>query len=141
MKKLNITLTALATLATLLVAVPSLLATETQTTETQTLQGEFIWERSDKNTSGPLRAVFESTGEATWNVAFHFTFDDKKHVYAGTAEGSLTEGKLHGRVMTDGEEPSPFEFEGTFAEGSFEGTHASLREGEPRPTGTITLSR
>lgn len=135
MMKLETTLTAFAALAALL-TVPSLLATETQT-----LQGEFVWERSDKNIPGALEAVFESTGEATWDVSFHFTFDDKDHVYAGTAEGSLTEGPLHGRVMTDGEEPSPFEFEGTFAEGSFQGTHAGFRDGERELTGTMTLSR
>jgi hypothetical protein len=134
--KIKITLTALATLAALLVAVPSLLATNTQT-----LQGEFVWERSDKSISGDLEAVFEPTGDATWNVSFHFTFDEKDHVYSGTAEGSLTEGELLGHVMTDGEEPSPFEFKGTFADGSFTGTHMGFRDGEAEPTGTMTLSR
>ena len=109
--------------------------------ESQTLEGEFVWKRSDKEIPGALEAVFEPTGENTWNVSFHFTFRDKEHTYTGTAEGSLTEGELHGRVMTDAEEPSPFEFEGSFTDGQFSGTHASLRTGEAQPTGTMTLHR
>ena len=42
--------------------------------------------------------------------------------------------------MTDDEEPRPFTFEGTFTDGKFEGTHAGMRDGEPSPTGTISLS-
>lgn len=135
MTKFKLTLATFTILATFFLAGPSLLATDTQT-----LQGEFVWERPDEKIVGALEAVFEATGKETWNVSFHFTFDEKDHVYAGTAEGSLMDGELHGRVMTDGENPSPFEFEGTFSEGSFNGTHASLRDGEPQPTGTMTLS-
>lgn len=133
MTKLKLTLAAL---AIVLVAAPPLLAADPQK-----LQGEFIWERSDRNVSGPLEAVFEPTGDETWNVSFYFSLDDEDHVYSGTAEGSLTEGELRGRVMTDGEKPAPFEFEGKFVEGSFQGTHAGLRDGKKDPTGTMTLSR
>ncbi|MEM7581892.1 MAG: hypothetical protein AAF560_00810 [Acidobacteriota bacterium] len=108
--------------------------------KSQTMTGEFIWERSDRDITGDLKAVFEPTGESAWNVSFYFTFEEKEHVYSGTAEGSLTEGALKGKVMSDGDEPQPFEFEGTSADGSFEGTHMGFRQGKPTPTGTLKLS-
>ncbi|MEM1206617.1 MAG: hypothetical protein AAGN66_25505 [Acidobacteriota bacterium] len=130
------TATAILAISTLLLATTPLFAAESQT-----LTGDFIWERSDDSISGDLKAVFEPTGDAAWNVSFHFTFDEKKHVYSGTATGSLTEGELKGRVMSDGETPQPFEFEGSFNEGAFEGVHKGFRQGEPTPTGTLRLSR
>ncbi len=137
--KLKTALASLVALALLFVCIP-LMASDAKAPETQTLTGEFVWERSDESVTGDLEAVFEPTGEATWNVSFSFVFDEKEHVYAGTAKGSLTEGPLQGRVMTDGENPSPFEFEGAFTEGNFQGKHASLRQGEAESTGTMTLS-
>lgn len=129
--------------ATALLAVSALLLTASPilADEPQTLTGDFVWERSDKNITGDLEAVFEPTGDSAWNVSFHFIFDNEKHVYSGTAEGSLTDGTLKGQVMSDGDKPQPFEFEGTFADGSFEGTHAGFRQGDRSPTGTLTLSR
>ncbi len=131
---MNKTATAILAISTLLLTVTPLFANDSQT-----LNGDFVWERSDENVTGELKAVFEPTGESAWNVSFYFTFEEKKHVYSGTAEGSLTDGELKGRVMTDGDEPQPFEFEGTFAEGSFEGTHMGFRQGERTRTGTLTL--
>ena len=131
---MNKTATAILAIATLLLTVTPLFAGESQT-----LKGDFIWERSDEQITGELKAIFEPTGDSAWNVSFHFTFEEKQHVYSGTAEGSLTDGALKGKVMSDGEKPQPFEFEGTFAEGSFEGTHTGFRQGERNPTGTLTL--
>ncbi len=130
------TVTAILALSTLLLTVTPVFADESQT-----LKGEFVWERSDRDITGDLKAVFEPTGDSAWNVSFHFTFEEKQHVYSGTAEGSLTDGELKGKVMSDGEEPKPFEFEGTSADGSFQGTHTGFRQGERSPTGTLTLSR
>lgn len=107
--------------------------------EAQVLTGEFKWNRQDH--PGALKAVFTPTGENTWDVAFHFDFRDEPHIYSGTAEGSLDKGSLKGKVMSDGDEPSPFTFEGEFVDGKFEGTHASTREEEPQDTGTLTLGR
>ncbi|MEM1182964.1 MAG: hypothetical protein AAGM22_31770 [Acidobacteriota bacterium] len=108
--------------------------------DAKTLEGEFVWERSDKNITGPLKAVFEPTeDQGTWNVSFHFTFEGKDHIYAGTAKGNLGEGELAGEVMSDGDEPSPFVFEGAFTDGKFQGTHAGFRNGDRRPTGSMTL--
>ena len=125
----------------LLVALPGLAWAADGATETQTLEGEYVWKRQDKDISGPLKAIFEATGEASWNVAFHFTFEDEEHVYEGTATGSLTDGPLAGEVMTDGDEPRPFSFTGEFVNGSFEGTHSGMRDGETHRTGTLSLSR
>lgn len=125
-------------LTALLLASP-LLAGET---ETQTLTGEFVWERDDKDIAGPLKAVFEPTGENMWDVSFYFTFDDKDHIYKGTAQGSLTEGELNGEVLSDGEEQHPYKFSGTFAEdGSFAGIHHFMGGDEARKTGSITFGR
>ncbi|MEO1367265.1 MAG: hypothetical protein AAFX50_08805 [Acidobacteriota bacterium] len=108
--------------------------------DAQTMEGEFVWERTDKNITGPLKAIFEPTEEAdTWNVSFHFTFEGKAHTYSGTAKGELGTGALEGEVMSDGEKPAPFVFEGTFTDGKFSGTHAGFRDGNRRPTGSMTL--
>lgn len=104
----------------------------------QKMTGEFKWNRMDE--PGELKAFFKPTGENTWDVAFYFEFRDEPHIYRGTAEGSLKQGTLKGNVMTDGDEPSPFTFEGTVKDGKFEGTHASMREEEPQETGTLSLS-
>lgn len=110
--------------------------------ESQTLQGEFVWERQDGTVAGPLTAVFEPTAQGAWDVSFHFTFEGKDHIYKGTAEGSLSEGELKGKVMSDGDEPRPYTFSGTFAkDGSFAGVHHYMGGEEARKTGSLTLAR
>lgn len=132
MKRLTLAVIAL----TLLVAPPLLAA------DSQTLNGEFIWERDEENIVGDLKAVFEPTGENTWNVAFYFHFNDDDHIYTGTAKGNLTDGELEGEVMSDDDEPHPYSFTGTFAaDGSFSGIHHYAGGDEPARTGTITLGR
>lgn len=137
MKTVSRSILVLLVLSSLFLAAPALLAAENQT-----LEGEFIWEREDGEYAGELKAVFEPTGESTWNVSFYFNFDDKDHVYSGTAEGNLTDGELTGEVMSDDEEKHPYTFSGTFDDdGSFAGTHQFLGGEEARDTGRITLSR
>lgn len=135
MKKAAMILMALA----LLVTLPGLAVAEDAAADSETLTGQFKWNRMDD--PGDIKAVFTATGENTWDVSFYFDFRDEPHVYTGTAEGSLTDGALKGKVMSDGEKPSPFSFEGKFVDGTFEGVHHSLRDEEPAETGTITLSR
>jgi hypothetical protein len=106
---------------------------------TETLTGAFVWNNEDQ--TGDLEAIFTNTGEGMWDVAFHFIWEDEPHIWAGTAEGSLTEGELKGSVTTDGERESTFTFEGMFEGGKFSGTHGSMRDGEMNDTGTITLGR
>ena len=121
----------------LLLAPGALMAEEAAT---QTLTGEYQWNRPDEE-PGPIKAVFTSTGEDQWDVSFHFTFRDEEHVWSGTAEGSLTDGDLSGKVMSGGDKPSPFVFEGKVEAGVFTGTHAGMRDGDRRDTGTMTLSQ
>jgi len=106
-----------------------------------TLTGQFVWERDDGNHSGDLKAVFTPTGKKTWNVSFYFEWEDGRHVYEGTAEGSLTKGELKGEVVNDNKErPGTFRFKGKFKDGVFEGRHGSVRDGKENELGTLTLS-
>ena len=106
--------------------------------DTHTLTGEYQWNRQED--PGPIKAVFVATDANQWDVSFYFNFRDEDHVYSGTATGSLSEGTLTGEVMSDGEEPRPFFFEGAFEDGVFNGTHGTKGE-DSQETGTITLSR
>ena len=108
-----------------------------------TLEGEFVWQRSDGNHAGALRAEFTPTGENTWNVAFHFEWEDGPHTYTGTATGNLATGDLEGEVVNDNpDRKATFRFTGTFENGTYSGTHAHVQEdGSLLDTGTLTLSR
>ncbi len=124
-------------LATLLIAAGRGLAGDEVT-----LQGQFVWNASDGETKGDLKAVFTPTGKDEWNVAFHFDWEGRSHVYEGTAQGSLSEGSLEGEVDDgdDGEQKRTYRFRGTFENREFAGTHAKVStEGEPRDLGTLTL--
>ncbi len=103
-----------------------------------TLTGEYQWNRMEE--PGPIKAVFVATDSNQWDVSFYFNFRDEDHVYSGKAIGSLSEGTLTGEVMSDGEEPRPFIFEGAFEDGVFTGTHGTQGD-DAQETGTITLSR
>jgi hypothetical protein len=104
--------------------------------EGTTLNGSFVWEHG--NTTGDLEAVFTPTGEATWDVSFHFTFRNQPHTYSGTASGSLSEGTLSGTVMNETKKRT-FTFGGTFDDGVFSGEHAEVGESGSMQTGTLTL--
>lgn len=107
--------------------------------QNRTLKGSFEW--TDSGKKGDLEAVFTPTGEGKWDVAFHFEFRGKPHIYAGTAEGTLADGDLKGRVLTD-EKDRTFSFTGTFTEGEFHGTHAEVGDDDgERATGTLTLKQ
>lgn len=108
-----------------------------------TLTGSFVWARTDGDRTGDLEAVFTPSEEHDWTVAFHFVWEDKDHVYLGTADGNLETGTLRGtaehlaedRVIT-------FRFEGEFDEGTFQGSHGWLKDdGTLEHGGTLTLSR
>jgi hypothetical protein len=101
-----------------------------------TLDGEFVWDQGGY--SGDLEAVFTETGEGHYDVEFHFHFNDRDHVYAGTAEGSLTLGALEGKVFSE-DKRRTFLFEGTVAGGKFEGTHAEILDKGEISTGTLSL--
>ena len=102
----------------------------------RTLKGTFNW--TDMKKSGDLEAVFTPTGEGKWDVAFHFEFRGEPHTYAGTAEGSLSDGDLKGRVLND-KGNRTFIFKGTFDDGVFHGTHAEVGDDGEHDTGSLTL--
>jgi len=108
-----------------------------------TLEGKFVWQRDDGDHDGDVRAVFTETAKGEWNVSFHFEWEDGPHVYAGTATGSLTGGKLHGVVKNDSEDrEATFRFTGRVEDGKFSGTHGRVQEdGSLRDTGTISLGQ
>ena len=108
----------------------------TGSAEKRTLKGSFHW--TDGGNKGDLEAVFTPTGEGTWDVAFHFKFRGEPHTYSGTAEGTLANGALEGRVLNEGRNRT-FTFKGTFAEGEFQGAHAEIEDDGEHATGTLTL--
>ncbi|MEL7061528.1 MAG: hypothetical protein AAGN46_16000 [Acidobacteriota bacterium] len=107
--------------------------------DSTTLTGEYHWNQIRE--SGDLRAVFTPTGEATWDVAFHFRFNGQPHVYEGTANGSLTDGELAGKVFNENKRRT-FTFEGKTRNGTFRGEHQEIsRRGRVIDTGTLELAR
>jgi hypothetical protein len=126
--------------ATQLVAVVAVLAVSLGLAvggdEERTLTGSYRW--ADGGRSGDLKAVFTPTGDSKWDVAFHFDFNGERHVYSGTAEGTLSGGVLEGRVLNERRNRS-FTFKGTFSEGEFHGTHAETTGGGEQATGSLTL--
>lgn len=102
----------------------------------QKLQGTYIWEQAKE--TGSLEAVFTPNGAGQWKVSFYFTFQGEPHVYSGTADGSLTNGSLAGRVQTDNGK-GVFTFSGEFKDGKFQGSHARLTAGNEERTGTLSL--
>lgn len=104
--------------------------------EKRTFKGAFEW--SDEGYEGDLKAVFTPAGEGKWDVAFHFEFQGQPHVYAGTAEGTLSGGELKGRVLTE-DKKRTYVFSGSFTDAEFHGTHAEVRKGGEHTTGTLTL--
>lgn len=106
------------------------------------LEGDYVWHRENGNLDGTLEAVFTPAGENRWDVAFHFKFENKPHVWLGTAQGDLRSGALSGEVVSDDDEEAQFRFEGTFENGKFKGTHGQVsRNGSLRDTGTLILAR
>lgn len=102
---------------------------------THTMLGEYFW--TGGNTGGDLKAVFTPTGDGTWDVEFSFDFRDKPHLYAGTAEGSLTDGSLKGTVKNENRRRT-FVFEGEVVESKYKAEHAEMTQDERR-TGTLEM--
>ena len=103
------------------------------------MTGEYYWEEG--HNEGVLRKVlFTPTGAGTWDVAFHFSFRGRSHVYRGTAAGSLTQGALEGTIRNESEKRS-FTFSGEFDDGTFQGTHREFKGSSSWSTGTMMLTR
>ena len=105
-----------------------------------TLNGHFVWERTDSNKNGDLQAKFTKVKDGEWNVTFHFTWDEEAKVYTGQAKGSLKNGSLSGEVKSDDKEHS-YTFEGTVVDGKLTAKHKYIREdGTVSDTGTLVLN-
>lgn len=117
----------------LLLAAPGLNA---ETATPQTFAGSYLWEQA--KVDGTLQAEFKPTGELSWDVSFHFTFNGSPLTYTGTAQGHLDNGTLEGRVEATGRQRT-FTFKGEFKGGKFTGTHADVSRGREERTGTLTL--
>ena len=110
--------------------------------DNETLTGTFVWTNDDGEGTGDLKAVFTEAGDNAWKVAFYFDWEGDPHVWKGTAEGNLSNGKLSGEVTADLDDPVTFSFAGKFEQGTFHGTHSQIREeGKRKQTGTLTLGR
>lgn len=102
----------------------------------RTLDGVYMSSYQDR--PQPLRAVFMPSGEATWDVVFHFRFNGAAHEYTGTARGLLGSGELSGRVRNESGART-FTFECAYTKGVCKGTHAELRRNREQSTGSLTL--
>ena len=85
-----------------------------------------------------LEATFTPSGDGHWDVVFRFDWDGRR-TYVGTAEGSLSSGRLEGTATHESRRRT-FSFRGEFEEGLFEGTHYEInRRGRESRIGTLVL--
>ena len=101
-----------------------------------TLRGSYVWEQGDEE--GRLEAEFTPTDEHRYRVVFRFERGGASHTYEGTAEGSLEQGTLRGRVQSDRRRRT-FSFSGVVKDGKFTGTHAEGEGIGEQRTGTLSL--
>ena len=104
-----------------------------------TLNGQFVWERGDGEIPGDLKAVFTPSGENSWDVMFHFEWEEEMRAWAGSASGSLKSGELEGEGVEERDRERTFHFRGSVEDGVFTGEHGGMRDGEWRKSGTLTL--
>ena len=103
------------------------------------MTGEYVWNRQ-AGKPGDIRAEFVPIKEGEWQVSFFFKMRGDKHVYTGTAFGSLTDGELRGKVQNERKNRT-WRFSGQVSSGHFQGTHAEInRKGRESATGTIRLT-
>ena len=105
--------------------------------EIRVFEGQYKW--VNMNNPGPLRAEFTATGENRWNVDFYFRFEGRERMYSGTAEGSLSQGELKGKIRNENGRRS-FTFEADLDNGRLEGTHRETTRSRSRRTGTLKLA-
>jgi len=109
-----------------------------QSAKTETFVGEYKW--TSQRETGRLAVYFVETGGGLYDVEFKFRFQGTPHTYSGTAEGSLSEGALEGKVFNESKQRS-WVFEGVFKDGKFLGEHAEIKRFGERRTGTLTFER
>lgn len=117
-------------------ALPELAKTSKKVTN-YTIEGTYNWS-AQGDRQHTVTAVFNETAPGKYSVDFSFTWGDKAHVYKGTAEGSLSDGKLIGSVRADDQPNRQFGFNGTSVKGVFSGDHHEKRGNHEAGTGKIT---
>lgn len=111
--------------------------------DTVTLEGSFVWEREDGQSTGDLTAVLTPHQDSGWDVAFHFVWEDEDHTYLGQATGNLDAGPFEGTAENDNPDNKiSFRFSGEFEDGTFTGTHGWIKDdGSLERGGRLTLGR
>ncbi len=102
-----------------------------------TIEGTYNWSAQAGRTH-TVTAVFNETAPGKYKVDFSFKWNNKDHIYSGTAEGNVLNGKLMGTVTADDQPNRKFGFEGTATKGSFEGKHHEKKGNNEQSTGNIT---
>ncbi len=104
------------------------------------MQGSYKWVRKKKETSGTITATFTPAGDNKWTVVFKFDWNKTPHIYTGTATGTLTDGKIEGKVLND-KKKRTFTFTGTVKDGTLKASHKEIkkRRGKEIPTDTGTI--
>ena len=102
-----------------------------------TIEGTYNWS-AQGDRQHTVTAVFNETEPGKYKVDFSFKWGNKDHIYSGTAEGSLTNGKLVGNVRADDQPNRRFGFNGNSVKGVFSGDHHEKRGNHEAATGRIT---
>ena len=113
------------------------LAKQSKKVRNYTIEGTYNWS-AQGDRQHTVTAVFNETAPGKYSVDFSFTWGNKAHVYKGTAEGSLSDGKLIGSVRADDQPNRQFGFNGTSVKGVFSGDHHEKRGNHEAGTGKIT---
>jgi hypothetical protein len=119
-----------------------LIFTHTAVAKDVNLKGTYKWVRKKGNTSGNIVATFTQTGKNQWKAAFKFNWKKTPHVYTGTATGSLTDGKIEGKIFNDTKKRT-FTFTGVVKNGVLKATHKEIKKRKGKEiiidTGTIEM--
>jgi hypothetical protein len=100
---------------------------------------EGFWERNENDVTADLKAVFTPAGDHTWDIVFHYDWEDEMRAWKGSATGSLENGPLRGVGVEDRDGKRTFAFRGNVKDGVFTGEHGSERGGGWHRSGTLTL--
>ena len=102
-----------------------------------TMKGSYKWERKKGATKGAITATFTPAGENKWTVVFKFDWKKTPHTYTGVVTGSVTDGKIEGKVLNDNKKRT-FTFTGTVKDGILKASHKEIRKRRGKETSTDT---
>ncbi len=111
--------------------------------------GYYFW--TEQGVGDDIDAIFTPTGEDTWTVDFHFTFQDHPQTFSGDAVGKLVSTdaarptddsapSLQGTVYTSAHDRT-YAFRGLIdASGQFSGSTYRIEDFEEEEIGTLVLN-